>query len=485
MRKLLKPINLILASQAIVSLFFVFNRIVDADEGFYLAAAQRVADGMMPYRDFFFPQMPLLPFTFFGLSNWGINSLLLLRIVAAFAGVLVTYTMYRIVTVQLKNEKLAAIAAFLVAFNGLSLNWHTTFKPYAFVDLFLIASFGLLLQARAQKERLGWTIFATMLSLGIAINFRSIFAVLIPVYAYFLYTAVRQHDGAMGKNVIAGLVGLTIPSLPALYFLIAGFDQFWFNNLIFHLHREPIRPFSALIEHKLLTVGKFIILPQTLLLLGMAGGAHYFVRKKLVSSTDIYAPTIVVGLVIFAAYLIPTPTHLQYFQETLPFLIIAALPTAEIFRRYDTQRLISASAGLFYVAGIFPFLYLFILAPREHDKRMEWPHIESVVSQIQSETLPSDTLLTEWAGYSALSGRNQLPGSEHVGFYFPLEVDKSNYSENHLLTNKEIVAALDQQRPRLVVIDYQIYPEWEPALQANYNLIGKTGDTFLYKRDDD
>jgi hypothetical protein len=204
-----------------------------------------------------------------------------------------------------------------------------------------------------------------------------------------------------------------------------------------------------------------------------------------VSSTDIYAPTIVVGLVIFAAYLIPTPTHLQYFQETLPFLIIAALPTAEIFRRYDTQRLISASAGLFYVAGIFPFLYLFILAPREHDKRMEWPHIESVVSQIQSETLPSDTLLTEWAGYSALSGRKQLPGSEHVGFYFPLEVDKSNYSENHLLTNKEIVAALDQQRPRLVVIDYQIYPEWEPALQANYNLIGKTGDTFLYKRDDD
>ena len=261
MRKLFRPINVIMTSQALVSLAFVFNRIIDADEGFYLAAAQRVADGLLPYRDFFFPQMPLLPFTFFGLSSWGINSLIVLRIIAAFAGILTTYTMYRIVAINLKNEKLAIVAAFFMAFSGLSLNWHTTFKPYAFVDLFLLASFGLLLQARSEKRQFNWSVFAAMLALGLAINFRSIFAVLLPVYAYFFYQAALRHHESFSKCGFAAALGLLLPSIPALYLVATGFEQFWFNNLIFHLHREPINPISALLTHKALSVGKFLILP--------------------------------------------------------------------------------------------------------------------------------------------------------------------------------------------------------------------------------
>lgn len=484
MRNLLKPIYLILTSQAAVSLIFVFNRFVALDEGFYLAASQRVADGMLPYQDFFFPQMPLLPLTFFGFSQWGVNSLLVLRLIAALAGVLLTFTMYRIVVTHLKNEGLAAIAAFLVAFSGISLNWHTTFKPYAFVDLFLLTSFGLLLQALSRKERLNWTIFASMLALGVAINFRSLLAVLLPVYAYFFYQAALRHDAGVGKNAIAALAGLLVPSLPAVYFFLTSFDQFWFNNLIFHLNREPIEPLGELIKHKALTVGKFLILPQTLMLLGMSAAAIYFIKSKFVATAEIYKPALSVGLALFVVYLIPTPLHLQYFQQIVPYLVIMALPTAEFFRRYDTSRLLTASAAVIYIVGIAPFIYLFMLSPRERDKRLQWSHIDAVVSRIESETFPSDTLLSEWAGYSALSGRKQLPGSEHVGFYFPLEVERSDYAKNHLLTNDDIVAALNDRRPRMVVIDYEIYPEWEPALQANYNLIEKTGDTFLYKRNE-
>jgi hypothetical protein len=34
---------------------------LNADEGFYLAASRGVGQGLMPYRDFAFTQMPLLP----------------------------------------------------------------------------------------------------------------------------------------------------------------------------------------------------------------------------------------------------------------------------------------------------------------------------------------------------------------------------------------------------------------------------------------
>ena len=379
MRRLLKPIYLILTTQAAVSLIFVFNRFVALDEGFYLAAAQRVADGMLPYQDFCFSTDAVTATDV--LRSIGVGH----QFVTAAQGNSgacrgaddthdVSYCKR-----SAKNVSLANIAAFFVAFSGISFNWHTVFKPYAFVDLFLLASFGLLLQARIEKERLGWTIFATLLALGVAINFRSLLAVLLPVYGYFLFKAIKHHNASLGQRLGAAVGGLLLPTLPALYLLATGFEQFWFNNLVFHLHREPIDAFSELIKHKALTVGKFLVLPQTLLLLGMAAAATYFIRNRLVGSANFYKPAFVVGTTLFLIYLVPTPLHLQYFQQTIPFLVILAFPTAEFFRRYDTGGLISASAALIYLVGIAPFIYLFMLTPRERDERLQWDHINSVV----------------------------------------------------------------------------------------------------------
>jgi hypothetical protein len=39
-------------------------RALDPDEGWYAYAAQRVFHGDLPYRDFFFPQTPLLPYLY-------------------------------------------------------------------------------------------------------------------------------------------------------------------------------------------------------------------------------------------------------------------------------------------------------------------------------------------------------------------------------------------------------------------------------------
>jgi hypothetical protein len=113
------------------------------------------------------------------------------------------------------------------------------------------------------------------------------------------------------------------------------------------------------------------------------------------------------------------------------------------------------------------------------------PVLRKVISQVQNRSLASDTLLSEWAGYAALSQRPQLPGTEHVGFYFPLDVDQSAYRRNHLVTNGDIVTALRQQRPKLVVIDYQVYPDWKTSLDSNYHLATTVGETLLYERNHD
>ncbi len=481
-RRFDKRLMLILALQFAAALVFVFYRTVDADEGFYLAAAQRVADGMMPYVDFFFPQAPLMPFTFFGLSNWGINSLLILRILAALAGIASTYVMYRLVKREMPDNGTALVAAFLMAFGGLFLTWHSTFKPYAFVDLALLVSFYFLLQSGNDGKLDGKAILWSWLMLGIAINFRSIFLVLLPTYLYALVLSARRARAGNFQALKFALPGLLIPTLPAIYLFALSPSEFLFNNLGFHLQREPIEPFSALLLHKVTVFGKFLALPQTILLLGAAAASYFLIKYRHVANWKIQKPAALFAAVITIAYLIPTPVHMQYFQQATPYLILLALPCAAFVVENARLRPILRSAGVLYIVGIIPFVYLFIVAPRDQDQRFAWPQLESVVDVIKNNSTAEDSLLSEWAGYSALSERPQISGSEHVGFHFPLQLSEVEYSSHHLLTNDAIVAALSAQRPHLVVIDYKVYPEWEEALAANYRLIDQHDRTFIYKR---
>ena len=477
-----KRLLLILLLQLAAALVFVFYRTVDADEGFYLAAAQRVADGMMPYVDFFFPQAPLMPLTFFAFSGWGIESLLLLRVLATLAGLATTYVMYQLVKRTMRSSTVAATASFLMAFGGLFLTWHSTFKPYAFVDLALLISFSFLLRSGEDESIDSKAIFFAWLALGFAINFRSIFVVLIPIYVYALVLAARRARSAIAKPAGIAALGILLPSLPAIYLLISSPEQFYFNNLGFHLQREPIDSVAKLVLHKLTVLGKFFALPQTILLVGAAIASYFLMRSRYVQKTIIYKSAGLFALVITAVYLVPTPMHLQYFQQATPYLIMMSLPTAAYVLQHAQLKRILRSAAVLYLVGIAPFVYLFILAPRAEDQRFEWPQLRSIVASIQSNSNSQDTLLSEWAGYSALSARPQIAGSEHIGFHFPLDLTEAEYRENHLLTNTEIAAALSAQRPHLVVIDYKVYPEWENALNANYRLIDQSDQTFIYKR---
>lgn len=472
----------ILLLQFAAVLVFVFYRTVDADEGFYLAAAQRVADGMMPYVDFFFPQAPLMPLTFFALSKWGMNSLLLLRVLAGLAGIVSTYVMYRLVKRERESEGTALVAAFLMAFSGLFLAWHSTFKPYAFVDLALLTSFYFLLKSGPKGEVDSKAIFLSWLMLGIAINFRSVFVILVPFYLYALVLSARRAAVGFMSTAKFAALGLLVPSLATIYLFLSAPNEFLFNNLEYHLQREPIRPLSALLLHKVTVFGKFLALPQTILLLGAAAASYFLTKYHYVTKSIHEKPAALFAAAIVAVYLIPTPVHMQYFQQATPYLILLALPCAAFVLQHVRLKPILRSAAVLYLVGIVPFVYLFIVAPREQDQRFEWPQLQQVVGAIENNSSADDSLLSEWAGYSALSARPQIAGSEHVGFEFPLALSDAEYREHHLLTNHEIVAALSAQRPHLVVIDYQVYPEWEAALAANYRLIDQHDRTFIYKR---
>ncbi len=471
----------VLAAQALAALVFAFTRVVDADEGFYLAAAQRVSDGLVPHVDFFYPQSPLFPMIFAPLGGWGMESLQLLRVLAVLASLGLTTLCYRFVTKTSGNREVAVVTAALVAINGLALTWHSVFKPYAFIDVLIFAAFYLTFVRGDEKPGSG-RVFWIMALTALAANLRSVMLVLLPVFLYYLVTRGRKQGASTGKLTVAAIAGIALPTLPALWIAISAPTQFFFNNLGFHLQREPIEPFSALVLHKLTVLGKFLALPQTILLLGAALASWLLIRQKLERAPDWLKPAGVVALVLMLVYLVPTPVHLQYFQQTIPYLALLAVPCAAFVLREGKLRLILRSAGMLYLVGLLPFVVLFILSPREQDQRFEWTQLKTVVGKIESQSQPNDTVLSEWAGYAALAMRPQLPGSEHVGFHFPLKISASEFEQMHLLTTAAINSVLAARRPELIIVDYQVYPEWREALAANYHAADSSERTYIYKR---
>ena len=64
------------------------HRPIDGDEGYYATAARLVSEGHTPYLDFFYPQMPLLPYLDAPVYKMAGSSLAIMRLFSVVAGVL-------------------------------------------------------------------------------------------------------------------------------------------------------------------------------------------------------------------------------------------------------------------------------------------------------------------------------------------------------------------------------------------------------------
>ena len=113
---------------------------LDEDEGFYALASELVAHGRLPYRDFFFPQTPLGPFSlapFAAVSARFLTLRLATALFAAGASTLVAHAVRR----ETRSRSAAAVAAVLFATHALTWRWLPTLRPYALGELCALGGF--------------------------------------------------------------------------------------------------------------------------------------------------------------------------------------------------------------------------------------------------------------------------------------------------------------------------------------------------------
>jgi 4-amino-4-deoxy-L-arabinose transferase-like glycosyltransferase len=451
------------AAQALVFGPLVAFRFLDGDEGVYAYASRLALHGHVPYRDFFYEQMPLLPYVYgawigvFGESWYAARSLSALA-AAALGALLYLH-------VERRAGRWPALAATcLYALSGLVFGYFTIVKTFALASLFLFGAFVLV---EALRPRL----IAAGLLVGLAVDTRLVFAAAIPAFAVL---ALRRR----GLTSFGG--GLAVGLVPSVVFLVLSPHDFVFDNLRYHgektshgLVGEPVQ--------KLRTAGNLIgfgnadhaLGVQFLLLLAASAAALWLLRRRLP-----FAAAVAVSLGI--ASFLPTPTYVQYFCVVVPYLVVLAV---ELATRWPRVVLVGIAA--YAAAGAVALAHDVQTSPL---LKPSIRSVERVAATAESRTQPGETVLSGWPGY--LFGTHAQAVSGYTNQFAPVAAAKVSPREAkrvHVLSEPAIEALIRRRVPRLVIernwVTSPPFADWDAALrQGRYRLVATVETARIYER---
>lgn len=181
---------------------------LNQDEGWYLYAANLVAKGQMPYRDFAFTQGPVLPFAYSAFAGiWRAGGLLgarLFTLALGLLGILFAMGLARRLVADDRRNVAALVVFFLLATNLYHLYYLAIPKTYALAGLFVIVGFYVLSFARAFAV----AALGAGLCLAFAAGTRISLGALLPVVGVGLLA--RRQWKALAAFCAGGLGGLAL-----------------------------------------------------------------------------------------------------------------------------------------------------------------------------------------------------------------------------------------------------------------------------------
>jgi len=480
---------IIIAVQLALLVFFAFNRLVDADEGFYLSAAREVAQGRALYSDFFYPQMPYLPYIFSIFSGHGFATLFATRLASVLMGLLTTLLFYGIIRKLTTDKTVIIIALLLYVFSGLVISWHSVAKTFAWTDFFLLGAFySLILFLQSDKIRY---LAICGVSMALAVNTR---LVLMPLIIIFFLPIIVNAGKQWLKKSIAYFIPLLAATIPTLLFFFSDTKRFVFDNFGFHLMRNPGVEFPASFYQKFLQIGKLLTNPQTIILIVLAAGTYIYVRRLRKTSErkplfgSLPAIAGVTALVITLTYLVPNPVLQQYFVQAVPFVLLATIGGIEGFvlwaRRPSSRAIPRNLPGIVtavYMLGIIPYFVIFVGAVRDFDGQNGISNMKHLCAMLD-DTSAAGMVLTEMPIVSVLANRPIVEGTEFLGFEYPLPLDTSEKRYYRLALNKDLKTMLENKDASYYVVINDPPEELSGSTTANYDLQGTFESYRVYRR---
>jgi hypothetical protein len=477
----------ILSLQLILLLFFVFFRLIDYDEASYISAGLMVANGKLPYADFFYAQMPYLPYLFAPVSSYGLNSLFWCRLISVLAALILGVALFHTGRKFYHDPQAALVSFFLYSFNGLLLTWHSTAKTLVISDLFGFLSFVLLMRwLVGENHRRSTWILLSGFCMGLAINFRLTFSavwLISIVLIFFLSDGIKA--GHKFTAFLLFCLGTALSSCLGIYLFFKDPWAFFFDNLTYHqiLGLDYIRMSFI---NRLFTVCKFVFYPQNLFIVITAVvGLVTIARKqggysKLVRSNKVtFSALAFAGGLILISFFI-SPTAFQHYEQALPYLLVSSVPGLCILITKWTKTGRWAVFGLYALLSI-PFVVIFIFAIRDRDKPYPISEVQKVVKIVQQNSERGQMIFTTWPAYAVFTQRDLVPGLETWGWEVVPLLSERQVRGSKLISRQKM-EELFSEKKLVMVVDWEwFYRQYAEALESNYNFLDSVGPIVIYR----
>ncbi len=443
---------LVIAGVILLNFHWVSNRLYGWDEGFYLHAAHRVYQGEEIYSDFFYPFFPLFPYLLAPLSSPGFQSFFAWRGISAGIGILLGLLIF-CYGLKTSAPKGALLAFFFYSVNGSILGWHTVLHPGAFAEFATFVSFVLLIVNMERNRSLFLFLSGLVLSVGVLLRI-----VYLPLGGLWLYFIWREWGR---KAIVQFLVGFALVMVFPLFFLLRNWDAFLFETITFQLIRgrvwTELTGVGQIWLQKGTAVGKFLVLPQTMIVIVLAIlGVRFYSRA---GRTQYRAELLLVGagLVIFFGHLALVPVHFYYFVQSLPFLIASQIPYLDRLLKESSRLLIAGLVAVYGVGIVLPYS-IYVRGIREQDRGKKISDVTRIVETIESLSSSDDEVLSMNPGYLHLSGR-EGPGLQPWLLDVASRLDEERKRRYKIADLEDVRGYVESERPRLVVGDFG----WHPA----------------------
>lgn len=497
---LLSARGLYLAAALLYAAVFIplgLTRLVDADEGIYLINARMTMEGQMPFFDYHYPQMFLLPYIYgawmwlTGPSWYGGRFLSSLLTIAL--GLLLVHHLLR----TTRSRAAAGIGAVLFASTSLAFVNLPLVKTYAVATPALFLAYGLVTWGPAR-----WRWALGGLLVGVAIDVRLYLAAAVPI---FVLAALAEDSRRRRMHEFLG--GLAVALAPNLVFYLRDPEIFVFNILGHHQIRSQLGLVGGLAQ-KVEVVGNMMGINAAygatsfqcglLLLANLAWLVACVARRQRPSLA------IQISAVVLFASLLPSPTYGQYFAILTPFLVVGVIELgasiagdlAEGAARLRRQLGAVAAALMTAYVAVAPIDVWWFTAggtivpgvfTRQNVQNWTIPTINAVGRAVDELMPPGDrTALSWWSGYfvetrSRVHPLMTNPNTVYMAFGLaPEETERYKF-----MPQAEMDRQIRTREAPVVVLGNWLTMESVPLyrrfiVDSGYRLARKIGDTEVY-----
>jgi hypothetical protein len=475
-------------------------RPIDGDEGYYTTAARLVWEGKTPYRDFSYPQGPLLPYIYSWI--WAIHpgSLIAMRLLSvACGGIAVLLWGLGLLSVERLPVKVAFATFAIVLLNPYWVSWNVVVKTFAVANLLMsIAMICLYLALHSGRSK-GYLIAGC--ALGACASVRLLYAPLLPFVLIWMLHQEWQASKSFFPKSLSFLAGATCGLLPMMFSLAGDPHAFIFNNLRYHpllaSHvslRHTIHVYStialSLLQAKYFVAEMVLAVVGGLAFLKLRNGAESSYTRE---DRQYFQLAFLMLLVYVGSALIPFPPFDQYFDSPLvPFLIPFVAEGLGVAFRSGTR----LAVGCLVLA---PILFLSELdrdaAQCSSAPALRLSSYQKVTRVIEANSNADDVVLSFWPGYVFESGRQYFSGSENkFNYSITPKMSSAERSKYHIVSRDGIMNALSTRTVSLLITYPRVLDNLDDNLSSselqafhavvdgNYSLLATVDDIEVYRR---